>query len=100
MTDDGGEIVLCCLLWSHDGTEDDLTTYEDRVLALVPDTGGEVVQRVASDGADGSPNEVQVFRFPSQHALDAYLDDPRRTALAAERDRVIARTQLFPVSLR
>jgi hypothetical protein len=37
---------------------------------------------------------------PDQTALDAYLVDPRRTALTEERDRVIARTELFPVTLR
>jgi len=60
--------------------------------------GGEVVQRVSGNGADGCPDEVQIFRFPLQQALTAYLDDPRRTTLADERDRAIARTELFPVT--
>ena len=94
-----GEIVLCCFLWAHDGREAELTAYESRVLAFVQDAGGEVLSRVASDGSDGHPHEIQVFRFVSQAALDTYLNDPRRTALAAERDYAIARTELFPVSL-
>ncbi len=56
--------------------------------------------RAIGDGAQGRPLETQVYRIPSQAALDAYLADPRRTANAAERDRVIARTELFPVALR
>jgi len=95
---DDTEVRLCCLLWAHDGHEADLRAYEDKVLALVPGTGGELLQRVAGDGTNGQPHEVQIFRFPSQQALTTYLDDPRRTALADERDRAIARTELFPVT--
>lgn len=32
-------------------------------------------------------------------ALDGYLGDPRRLALADERDRVVARTELMNVTL-
>lgn len=100
MADDGGSpLLLCCLLWAHPGQEAGLTAYEDRVLALVPDHGGAVLQRAISDGANGRPNEVQLYRFASQVALDHYVSDPRRLALTEERDRVIARTEVFPVTL-
>ncbi|WP_125777759.1 hypothetical protein [Antribacter gilvus] len=98
MTDDG-VLLLGCFLWATEGLDDDLTAYEDAVLALVPEHGGEVVQRLRTDGDTGRPHEIQVFRFPGQPALDAYVADPRRLALAEERDRVVARTELFPVSL-
>ena len=90
-------VVLCCLLWAIQGEEAGLSRYEDSVLALVPDHHGSVLQRARSDGADGRPHEVQLFRFEDQTALDGYLQDPRRVALSGERDRVIARTELFPV---
>jgi len=99
MTDAADQIQLCCLLWAHPGQEAGLTAYEDRVLALVPEHGGAVLQRAMSDGADGHPHEVQLFRFASQADLDGYLVDPRRSALAQERDRVVARTELFPIAL-
>ena len=89
---------LCCLLWAHPGREAALVEYEDRVLALLPDHGATLVSRVRSDGADGHPLEVQLFEFPSQDSLDAYLADPRRTALAADRDAAIAKNELIPVS--
>ncbi|MCU4296549.1 hypothetical protein D3I60_05550 [Brevibacterium permense] len=53
----------------------------------------------ASSANAGADREVQFYRFESEEALDSYLTDPRRQAQAAERDRVIARTELFPVSL-
>jgi uncharacterized protein (DUF1330 family) len=90
-------LTLCCLLWAHPGQESALVEYEDRVLALIPDHGARVLSRVRSDGADGHPLEVQVFTFPSQQSLDSYLDDERRTALAADRDAAVARTELFRV---
>lgn len=77
-----------------------MTAYEDEVLALVTNHGAQVLQRVVGEGASGNPHEVQVYAFPDQAALDAYLADPRRLALAGTRDRVVARTELFPVSVR
>jgi hypothetical protein len=89
---------LCCLLWAHPGSEDALVQYEDTVLALLPVHGATLISRVRSDGADGHPLEIQLFDFPTQESLDAYLADPRRTALLGERDAAIARTELIPVS--
>lgn len=74
-----------------------MSTYEDRVLALMSRHGGEVLHRLRGDGSSGNPHEVQSIRFPGQAAVDAYLADPDRLALADERDRVVARTELFPV---
>lgn len=91
-------MLLCCLLWARDSQAAALTTYENSVLDLISDHGGQVVKRAKSDGTDGHPDEVQFYRFPSQASLDSYLSDPRRTAHADERDRVIARTELFPIS--
>ena len=94
------EITLCCLLWAHPGTEEALVAAEDGVLALRPDHGIVLELRAVGDGAQGRPLETQVYRIPIQAALDAYLADPRRTENSAERDRVIARTELFTVALR
>ena len=64
-----GEVLLCCLLWAHEGRVQELTAYEDAVLALIPEHDGEVIRRAQSDGADGHPHEVQLYRFASQEAL-------------------------------
>jgi hypothetical protein len=89
--------TMCCLLWAQPGLDDDLVAYEDRVLALMPDYGIDVTERIRSDRGSEHPIEVQLYRVPSQELLDAYLADPRRLELAAERDRVVARTELFRV---
>ena len=99
--------TMCVLLWAHPGEHAALGAYEDRVLRLVPDHGGRVVQRGRNSGVqrgrgggtDGQPAEIQFLDFPSQAALDAYMADPRRTALAADRDRAVARTEIIDVEL-
>jgi hypothetical protein len=58
-----------------------------------------VLQRVRSTGEAAGPQEVQLFRFADREALNGYLEDPRRLALADLRDRVVARTELFPVTV-
>jgi uncharacterized protein (DUF1330 family) len=92
-------LTLCVLLWARPGAEDALTAYEDKVLALIWRHGGRVLQRARSSGADGQPLEVQLLEFPSAEDLDAYMTDGRRTALADERDRAVARTEVIPVEL-
>jgi uncharacterized protein (DUF1330 family) len=97
--------TLCVLLWAHPGAEAALATYEDRVLGLVPDHGGRVVLRARNSGvmrargSGGQPVEIQLIEFPAGAALDAYMSDPRRTALAADRDRAVARTEIIDVDL-
>jgi uncharacterized protein (DUF1330 family) len=97
----GGDmsLTLCVLLWAREGRENALIDYEDRVLELVPAHGGRVVQRARSSGAAGEPLEVQTLEFPSQAALDDYVGDERRAALAAARDDAIARTDILKVDL-
>jgi uncharacterized protein (DUF1330 family) len=92
-------LTLCVLLWARPGAEDALTAYEDRVLALVPDHGGRVLQRGRGTGADGQPLEIQFLEFPSAEALGYYMSDGRRAALADVRDRAIARTDVIEVEL-
>jgi uncharacterized protein (DUF1330 family) len=91
--------TLCVLLWAHPGAQAALAAYEDKVLRLVPDHGGRVLQRARGSGADGQPAEIQLFEFPTGAALDAYISDPRRTVLAADRDQAVARTEIIDVEL-
>jgi uncharacterized protein (DUF1330 family) len=92
-------VTLCVLLWARAGEETALVAYEDAVLALVATHGGRVVQRARTDGAGGAPLEVHLLQFPSEGAFDAYMHDPQRAALASQRDRAIARTEVHRVVL-
>lgn len=90
-------VQLCVLLWARPGAAEALGAYEDKVLALLGEHGGRLVQRARADGADGRPDEIQLIEFASQDGYDGYLADARRAALAAERDAAIERTDLYPV---
>ena len=93
----GDLLLLCVLLWAHEGHEEELAAYEDQVLVLITDHGGRVRSRVRTIGDPAGPTEVQLLQFPSEAALDAYMHDPRRAALGAERDACVARTQVLRV---
>jgi hypothetical protein len=92
-------IHVCILLWPKPGAEGALIDYEDRVLGLLADHGGRVLQRTRTEGGEGVPLEIQILEYPSRAAFDAYVADGRRAALAAAHDAAIARTEVLPVAL-
>lgn len=94
-----GPLVLCVLLWAHDGRHDDLTAYEDAVLELVGEHGGEVLQRLKMVAPGDGPTEMQVIRFGSRGDRDRYMADDRRLALAAQRDAAVRRTEVMEATV-
>jgi uncharacterized protein (DUF1330 family) len=94
-------VVNCVLLWARPGMEAALSAYEDKVLRLVVEHGGRVLERgiilPGSQHGGEPPAEVQLIQMPSEASLDAYINDPRRLAMAAERDAAIARTDILPI---
>ena len=97
MTNGAGP-TFAVLLWARPGMAAEVSAYEDKVLPLLAEHGGELVARLRSSaGRAEHPVEIQTIGFVSDAAYAAYMADPRRTELAAERDRVIARTDLIPV---
>ncbi len=92
-------VRLCILLWPHEGAAGALIDYENRVLALMATHGARVLQRARTDGTNGAPLEIQILEYPSQSALDDYMKDERRLALAGDRDAAVARTEILPVDL-
>jgi uncharacterized protein (DUF1330 family) len=90
-------VVLCVLLWAAPGEQQALGEYEDRVLRLLTPHQARVLSRVRA--VEGQPDEVQLLEFPSDDALRAFLDDPRRVELADLRERAIARSQVLRVDV-
>jgi uncharacterized protein (DUF1330 family) len=80
------------------GREAELIAYEDTVLALLSRYGARLVSRVRRVDDEG-PFEVHVIEMPDEAALDVYLADPARVALAATREAAIERTNIVRVSL-
>lgn len=92
-------VNLCVLLWPNPGADAALVDYEDRVLELMVAHDARVLQRARTDGANHAPLEIQILEFPSQTALEEYMKDERRMALASDRDAAIARTEVIPIDL-
>jgi hypothetical protein len=57
------KIQLCVLLWARPGRAGALTAYEDKVLALLGDHDGRLLQRARTrpGAGDGSPDETQLI---------------------------------------
>lgn len=93
----GMTTTICALLWAAEGQEDALAEYEDTVLALIPRHGGEVVSRVQRVGDGTGPTEVHVIRMPDGTALQSFIDDPDRLALADVFREVVDRAEIMDV---
>lgn len=106
-----GAVRLCVLLWARPGRRAALARHEDEVLQVLARHGGRVLTRLRTTDGDGEgpgasttdpgapPDEVHVVELPSPAALDAYLADPARAALADDRDAVLERSLTFPVDV-
>jgi uncharacterized protein (DUF1330 family) len=92
-------VTLCVLVWAREDREADLISYEDRVLQLLPDHGGRVLQRARAIGEPGQPLEVQLIQFPSEDAFASFIGDERRGALGSDRDAAVERTEVLRVNL-
>ena len=99
MNEPATPVTLCVLLWAAAGRYQELSAYEDSVLALLGDHDAAVLQRVRSGESSEGPHEVHVLRFRSAASLDSYMGDPRRLALQSDRDDAIERTQIIRVDL-
>ena len=92
-------VTLCVLLTAVPGREQMLVEYEDQVLELFAAHGARLLQRVRSLDPTEAPSEVQIVEFPSEDALEAYMQDPAREALGDQRDQAIANTQVLRVAV-
>ncbi|MEO7958536.1 MAG: DUF1330 domain-containing protein [Fibrobacteria bacterium] len=85
-------------LFGGKGYRGEFLEYEAKALEVFRRHGGEVVVAYApvpaADGAE-TPDEIQVLRIPDRKAFDAFMQDPVRMAMAAERDAVIRKTEVF-----
>jgi uncharacterized protein (DUF1330 family) len=85
-------------LFGRKGVRGEFLEYEAKALEVFRRHGGEVVVAYvpmpAADGAE-TPDEIQVLRISDRKALDAFMHDPSRAAMAAEREAVIRKTEVF-----
>ncbi len=90
---------LCVLLSGMPGNEQLLIEYEDQVLDRLTTYGARIVQRVRATDPQSAPFEVHILEFPSEDALDQYMEDPVRRSLSELRERGIAHTDILRVDI-
>jgi hypothetical protein len=92
MTD---RLVLVVNLWLKDGDVAGFEAFEHAAADVMATHGGRIDAAIRCDAYAGGPFEVHLVSFPDVAAFDAYRADPRRVALGAQRERVIARTEVW-----
>ena len=92
-------VTLLVQPWAVPGHEQLLVEYDDQVLPRLAPHGAKILQRVRAIDANDGPLEAHLLEFPSEDALDAYMADPERLALADLRERAIGRTELVRVEV-
>lgn len=91
-------IYLTVHLYGRKGIPGEFKAYEQKALDMFKKHGGEVVVAYTPARSSGSlevPDEIQVLRIGSREAFEKFMVDPERAGMAAERDAVIRRTDVF-----
>lgn len=87
-------------LYGKNGIRGEFLAYERKALDIFKRHGGEVVIAYAPEsdpnkGVADFPDEIQILRIADRDAFDKFLQDPERLGLAAERDAVIRKTEVY-----
>jgi hypothetical protein len=70
--------------------------FERKAAAIMAAHGGRIERAIRTGGAgEGGPFEVHLVSFTDAAAIDSYRADPQTLALHAERERIIARTEVI-----
>ncbi len=95
-----GHIVLYLVvkLFGRAGVRGEFWEYENKALDLFRKHGGEVVAAFAPAPAGPGiemPDEIQILKMADRAEFDTFMKDPARVDMAAERDRVIRKTEVY-----
>jgi uncharacterized protein (DUF1330 family) len=91
-------LYLTVHLYGRNGVPGEFRDYELKALTIFRKHGGDIVVAytpTADPTRAETPEEIQVLRIASRAALDAFMHDPERLALATEREAVIRKTEVF-----
>ena len=95
-------IYMTVHLFGFEGQSGGLRIYEKKALDIFKRYGGEVIVAYVPVEMGGgremaaeTPDEIQVLRISDRAAFDAFMKDPERAGMAAERARVIRKTEVF-----
>ena len=88
-------IRVTAQLWVKESQFDDFATFEIAAFAIMKTHGG-FVRHIEKnhDARDGQPHEIHTLIFPNIAAFEAYKADQDLLALAALRQKCIAKTEV------
>lgn len=92
------ELRLIVRLWLRDEANiSEFEEFERGVARLMAQHGGHIERAFRCNGTQRSeePFEVHLVAFPDEGAFVAYRDDTRTLALKEQRERLIARTEVW-----
>jgi uncharacterized protein (DUF1330 family) len=81
-------------LWVRDGKVEGFEAFDEKAALVMAKHGGRIVSRHRPEPAPDAPFEIHVVTFPDEEAFAAYRSDPETEELAAEREQVVARTEI------
>jgi hypothetical protein len=90
-------VKLVVSLWLKTDEVAAFESFERAVARVMAKHGGRidhVVRRAAAERGDG-PFEVHIVSFPDWRSFDAYRADPALQELQPQRERLIARTEIW-----
>jgi uncharacterized protein (DUF1330 family) len=93
---DESRLTFIVCIWLKDKDVAGFEAFERQAATIMAAHGGRVENVVRCGGEGGAPFEVHVVSFPDAAAAGAYRADPRLVKLLPLRDRVIARTEVWP----
>ncbi len=70
-----------------------ISRYESKVVPIIREHGGKIIS--AFKPLNNPPDEIHLIEFPSKEALAQYQQDSRVVELKAEREKAIAKTDLY-----
>jgi uncharacterized protein (DUF1330 family) len=88
-------VRLAVHIWLRDGNVEAFEAYERKVAAILGRHGGRIERAIRCTGAasePAAPFEIHLVSFPDRESFAAYRADPALRALAAERERIVAKT--------
>jgi uncharacterized protein (DUF1330 family) len=89
------------LIFVKKGKEEEFNSFEDRVLPLLANHGGELVYRLRPDnesfieGAAELPYEIHLVTFKSVEGFKSYGADPQRLAFIGLKNESVERVVLI-----
>ena len=91
---DKTRLTLTVRLWLNGNDLRAFEAFEAKVAGIMSKHGGRIEHVIRPDRSDDSPFEIHTVTFPDEQSFAAYRNDPESMALAAEREQVIARTEI------